>query len=68
MNDCWKPYFLSHHTSTLELADMASKAKPKLLILYHIVALGVSNAELLKEINAKYKGKVIIGADLAVFD
>ncbi len=67
-NDYWKRYFLSNHTSTLELADMASKTKPKLLILYHILALGSTDDELLKEINTKYKGKVIIGADLAVFD
>jgi ribonuclease BN (tRNA processing enzyme) len=31
----WRKYLLSFHTSARELAGIATRAKPKLLILYH---------------------------------
>lgn len=59
------------HSSSLELADLAGKAKPKLLILYHRSNIGgngpSSEADLLREIRAAYRGKVLTGHDLEVF-
>jgi ribonuclease BN (tRNA processing enzyme) len=59
------------HTSSLELAALAIKAKPGLLILYHRSNLGGNgpNPEdvLVKEIQAVYHGKVVTGHDLDVF-
>ena len=59
------------HTSSLELAALAAKANPGLLILYHRSNLGGNgpNPEdvLLKEIRGAYKGKVVTGHDLDVF-
>lgn len=58
------------HTSSLELADLAAKAKPKLLVLYHRSNLGGNGpsreGELLKEIRAVYRGRVVTGHDLDV--
>ncbi len=60
------------HTSTVELAEIALKTKPGLLILYHRSNLGSKgrpNPEnvFLKEIRKIYRGKVVNGHDLDVF-
>jgi len=59
------------HTSSVQLAALANKAKPKLLILYHRSNLGGNGPTpeevLLREIQAIYKGKVVTGHDLDVF-
>jgi ribonuclease BN (tRNA processing enzyme) len=69
----WKEYRLKYHTSSRELAELASKAKPKLLILYH-QGYGakdgrlLSNEEdLLREMKAAYAGKFVSGHDLDVY-
>lgn len=61
-----------HHSSSLELAEIAAKAKPGLLILYHrsnIGGAGRPNPEeiLLEEIRKTYHGKVVTGHDLDIF-
>jgi ribonuclease BN (tRNA processing enzyme) len=63
----WKNYHASNHTSTIELADIADKAQPKLVVLYHILFWGATPEDLLKEISTKYKGEVIVGKDLDVY-
>jgi ribonuclease BN (tRNA processing enzyme) len=50
------------------LASTANKTKPKLLILYHVLFWGTSEAELLREITEKYNGKVVIGSDFDVYE
>jgi ribonuclease BN (tRNA processing enzyme) len=62
-----KRYHSSFHTSTQELAQLALKAKPKLLILYHQLFWGATEEELLSEIRQIYKGKVVSGKDLDVY-
>ena len=57
------------HTSTVELAAIARKTRPKRLILTHQMHLGaISDEELLQEIIDLYDGEVIFGRDLHVFD
>jgi len=64
----WKDYHAHNHTSTTELAVIAGKTKPKLLVLYHILYWGATDEDILKEIrDGGYKGKVIVGHDLDVF-
>ena len=63
----WKAYHAVHHTSTLELAEIAQKTQPGKVVLYHILFWGSSEAELLQEIHSVYKGEVIVGADLDIF-
>jgi len=64
-----------YHTTTTQLAQLASEAKPRLLILYHHAitlqpaanANASSPAELLREMTAHYSGHVVVGRDLDVF-
>jgi ribonuclease BN (tRNA processing enzyme) len=66
-NEIWQNYHSEHHTSTLELGEMAAIANPRLIVLYHILSWGSSDQEILDEIATKYKGKVMFGKDLDVF-
>jgi ribonuclease Z len=63
----WQKYHPRFHTSTHELADIARKIKPGLLILYHQLYWGCSDEELVKEITDRYKGKVVSARDLDIF-
>lgn len=63
----WRRYHSSVHTSSYELAEIASKAEPKLLVLYHQLMWNRSDDELLEEINEGYDGKVVSGNDLDSF-
>jgi ribonuclease BN (tRNA processing enzyme) len=63
----WQKYHSSFHTSSRELAEIASKAKPKLLVLYHQLFWGTSEEDLVKEIQQNYKGKVVSGRDLDIY-
>jgi ribonuclease BN (tRNA processing enzyme) len=68
----YQEYRRKHHTSSQELAEIANKAKPGLLILYHRAnpgGVGRSNPEeiLLEEIRRTYGGKVVTGHDLDIF-
>jgi len=64
-----------YHTTTAQLAELASQAKPRLLILYHhAIALrpelnpeASSPAELLNELSTRYSGHVVVGHDLDVY-
>ena len=67
-DEFWKTYHSQNHTSTYELGEIANKAKPGLLILYHILFWGATENDLLNEISKKYHGKVVVGNDLAVFE
>ncbi len=61
----WKTYFESFHTSTFELAEIASRAKPKLLVLYHQMA--ATDEELVAEIKQRYNGSVVAAKDLEIY-
>jgi hypothetical protein len=52
---------------SLLLAEIADKAKPKLLILYHQWLWGATKEQLLEEIGRGYSGKVVFGNDLDVY-
>ncbi len=68
--------FAAHyHTTTQQLAELATKAKPRLLIIYHAsIALrpvvnpqASSPEELLSEVTAHFSGHVVVGRDLDVY-
>jgi ribonuclease BN (tRNA processing enzyme) len=63
----WQKYHSATHTSSKELAHIASIAKPGLLVLYHQLLNGVTEEQLLDEIRADYSGKIAYGRDLDVF-
>ena len=69
-SDDWKKYSLSFHTSVRQLAELASRAKPKLLILDHQMYFGRpadTYATMLAEMHSVYRGKVASARDLDVF-
>lgn len=63
----WQKYHSNFHTSTVELGEIANKAKPKLLVLYHQLVWSSNEQELLQELRSVYKGPVAYGADLSVY-
>jgi ribonuclease BN (tRNA processing enzyme) len=61
----WQKYHSGSHTSTRELAAIAQRARPGLLVLYHQLYWGASDEDLLREIRAGgYGGPVVAGRDL----
>jgi ribonuclease Z len=63
----WQEYHASSHTSALQLADIATTVKPKLLILYHQLYWGATDQDLLDEVRSKYGGEVVSAKDLDVY-
>lgn len=71
----FQPYAAKYHTNTKELAELVSKAKPGLLIIYHATIVqrpllrpqASSPEQLLKEMLSGYHGVVVVGRDLDVY-
>jgi ribonuclease BN (tRNA processing enzyme) len=63
----WQKYHSSNHTSAHELGELASRAKPKLLVLYHVLFWGSSEETVMREVREKYAGDVVLADDLDVF-
>ena len=67
-------YAAQHHTTTPQLIELATKARPGLLILYHaslslrptVDSERSTPATVLKEMSA-YAGRVVVGRDLDVY-
>ena len=62
-------------TTTVQLAELATKAKPGLLVLYHNPItlrptrrpMASTPEDLLSEVAVRYGGKVVVGRDLDLF-
>lgn len=63
----WQRYHADAHTSTVELAALATRARPKLLVLYHQLYWGATDADLLSEIRRGYSGAVVSAHDLGIY-
>ena len=64
----WQAYHADSHTSTVELADIATRARPDLLVMYHQLYWGTTDEDLLREIrDAGYTGRVVSAADVDVY-
>jgi ribonuclease BN (tRNA processing enzyme) len=70
----FREYAARHHTTTTQLVELATKAKPGLLILSHtslslrpaVDSERSSPATMLREMS-KYSGQVVVGRDLDVY-
>jgi ribonuclease BN (tRNA processing enzyme) len=62
----WDSYRLMYHTSTDQLAALATRARPGLLVVYHQSGRW-PDEDMLREIQKGYPGKVVIARDLDVF-
>ncbi|HEY2931075.1 MAG TPA: MBL fold metallo-hydrolase [Acidobacteriota bacterium] len=73
--ETFQSFAAKYHTSTVQLAELAAKAKPRLLIVYHasivlrpaLSPTASAPEELLKELQSRYPGKVVVGRDLDVY-
>jgi ribonuclease BN (tRNA processing enzyme) len=63
--ESFQQFAAKYHSTTVELAELAQKAKPRLLILYHYSS--VSPEELFDDMLARYPGHFAIGRDLDVY-
>jgi len=66
-DSAWQRYHADAHTSTTELAALAARAHPKLLVLYHQLFWGASDDDLVREVRRGYAGEVVSAHDLAVY-
>jgi len=63
----WQRYHADAHTSTLDLASLATRARPKLLVLYHQLYWGATDEDLVREVKRGYQGEVVSAKDLEVY-
>ncbi|MGE0439122.1 MAG: MBL fold metallo-hydrolase [Gemmatimonadales bacterium] len=64
----WQDYHRDSHISTTALAALATKARPGLLLLYHQLYWGATDADLIREIRAAgYTGPVESARDLGIY-
>jgi ribonuclease Z len=63
----WPAYRARYHTTTDQLAELANRAKPGLLIAYHNGGTADALTRILEQIQRSYKGKVVVARDLDVF-
>ena len=48
-------------------ARIAEQARPKLLVLYHLLFFNCGEKQLLREVRREYQGQVVLGQDLGVY-
>jgi ribonuclease BN (tRNA processing enzyme) len=63
----WKEYFRTFHTSPAELGEIARRARPKLLVVYHQVLEKLPEADLVEQIGKEYSGNWVSAKDLGVY-
>jgi len=64
----WQSYHARAHTSTVELAALAVRARPRILVLHHQLGWGATPEEMVAEIRAAgYDGPLAYGRDLDVY-
>jgi ribonuclease BN (tRNA processing enzyme) len=63
----WKEYFATFHTSPEGLGDIAKRAHPKLLLLYHEILEKLPEEDLLEQVKKYYSGNFVAAKDLGVY-
>jgi ribonuclease Z len=61
----FQQFAAKYHTTTYQLAELAKRAKPKLLVLYHFG--GQLYDEILNDMKSRYEGKFALGRDFDVY-
>ncbi len=60
----WPRYMHDAHTSDVELGAIAARARPRILVLTHVIRMGASDSTLLAGIRqGGFAGRVVIGHD-----
>jgi ribonuclease BN (tRNA processing enzyme) len=60
-------YHANAHTSATQLGDIATAARPRLLVLYHQLFFGASDSTLTAEVRSRFSGRVVSAKDLDRF-
>jgi len=63
----WQAYHSRYHTSSRDVARVATAARPKLLVLYHQLFWGTAEDDLVREVQQGYAGNVVSAKDLEVY-
>ena len=63
-SSAWRKYHAAFHTSAGDLGRLAERAKPKLLVIHHILR---TTEGLLDEVRQEFSGDVTIANDLDIF-
>jgi ribonuclease BN (tRNA processing enzyme) len=71
----FQAFAAKYHTSTEQHAALATKAKPRLLVLYHhsislrpgVAATASTPDALFREMSERYSGQFVVGRDLDVY-
>jgi ribonuclease BN (tRNA processing enzyme) len=63
----WQAYHKEFHTSSYELGSLASRAKPKLLLLVHQLYWGGTDADLVRQVATRFSGRVVSAHDLGIY-
>ncbi len=63
----WAEYLHQFHTSTEEVGEIARQTKPKMLVLYHQLMNGVTDAQLVNEVKTGAETKVFSARDFDVY-
>ena len=60
-------YFSRFHTSAREIGDLATRAGPGVVILYHQMLMGKRPMDLVRQVSARFRGPVIAARDLDIY-
>jgi ribonuclease BN (tRNA processing enzyme) len=60
-------YHAQAHTSATQLGEIATQARPKLLVLYHQLFFGATDGTLVGEVQSRFSGRVVSARDLDRF-
>ena len=63
----WQDYHGHSHTSGSQVAEVANLARPKLVVLTHILFFNATAAEIVHEVTRDYDGPVVMANDLDRF-
>ena len=62
----WQRYHSSFHTSGPDVGRIAALVRPSKLVLYHILTMGETPEQVLREVRQNYAGEIVFGKDLQV--
>jgi ribonuclease BN (tRNA processing enzyme) len=62
----WQKYHRASHTTAIDVGRVAAAVRPRKLVLYHLLPMGESEAEVLGEVRQNWGGEVVYGKDLDV--
>lgn len=63
----WQAYHRAYHTTGPEVGDVATRARARLVVLYHLLPPNVDETALVNEVRTRFQGAVVAGRDLGVY-